>query len=162
VTPAVGDWMAPIGGPYGETYVSLATAISGDVDSIQTMPVPGVAAMVNKEARYTTAQTGTALWTPASGKVAVVTELRINWSGSVDGIITVWFDATSTSDTAYTAGTDRFLFDHTVQPSTKGSGGVIIPCFFTSAISPTQIPLRVTTSAAVVCTVMADGYEKTP
>jgi hypothetical protein len=45
---------------------------------------------VHKDATYATAQSGTALWTPAAGKRFVITDIIMNVSGTVDGTISIY------------------------------------------------------------------------
>ena len=42
--------------------------------------------------KYTSAQTDTALWTPTSGKAAVITDLFVFARGNTDGEVTVFVD----------------------------------------------------------------------
>lgn len=159
VTPAVGDWMPALGGPYGEGWMSLATALGADVDSVLQMPVPGVNAFVNKNADYASAATA-ALWTPAAGKVFVATSIHIDWSGSTDGVITLWSSTSSAGDTTFTSGTDRLIWKFSAQPSTKGSGGFSRAGFWVGG--GIIYPLNVTRSTGITCTVSVGGYEIVP
>ena len=156
---AVGDYVPLLLSSVGALHVNLATTLSAAADSVQSIPIPGIGSFVHKSARYTTTQTGAALWTPAAGKIFVCTYCEVTWKGANDGDLVVWCSASSTSATAYTAGTDRFLVDHSPTPSTKGPGGRAVQRIFAAPASPTQIPLRVTTTGNLNCTVIVEGFE---
>jgi len=112
---------------------------------------------LNKVAQYTTTQTGTALWTPASGKRIVVTILQIQAGGTTAGTVQVWYGASG--DTTYTRGTDYALFDGEFAPSSTLKPGVIMMPGVFLADAADRV-LRVTDSAAInPLTVNAWGYE---
>lgn len=129
-------------------------------DSVMSLPVPGLSEWKEFTADYTASQTGAALWTPASGKVYVLRQVSVEWYGSDDGSIIVWGSASSSADTAYTAGTDRLIVaNHDAEPSTKGSGGIIRNGLWVGVGA--QYPVRVTTTGNLDCTVSLGGWEYT-
>jgi hypothetical protein len=113
--------------------------------------------LVHKDAEYTSAQTGTALWTPASGKKFVVTDLTISTGGTTAGIVTLWQGASA--DTTYSAGTDPAIFRGEFAPSATVRPGAVksfnVPYISTTA----DHILRVTTSAAITVYIQVNGYE---
>lgn len=113
--------------------------------------------LIHKDGEYSTAQTGTALWTPATGKKFVVTDLTISTGGTTSGIVTLWQGASA--DTTYTVGTDPALFRGEFAPSATAKPGAIksfnVPYISTTA----DHILRVTTSAAMTIYVQVNGYE---
>lgn len=116
-------------------------------------------AWISKTAQYTSAQTGTALWTPASGKKIVVTRIQIQSGGTTAGTCIVWFGASG--DTTYTRGTDLALFDGEFAPSAtskpgygENAGGGIV-----GMASAADHILRVTTTNAQTVTITVWGYE---
>lgn len=112
---------------------------------------------VHKDGEYNTQQTGTALWTPTSGKKFVVADITITTGGTTSGIVTLWQGAVA--DTTYTAGTDPAVFRGEFAPSANSKPGVVksfnIPYVSTTA----DHILRVTTSAAMTVYVQCNGYE---
>jgi hypothetical protein len=112
--------------------------------------------LTGKTAQYTTAQTGTALWTPAGGKKLVITEYQIGTTGTVGGNIQLWFGASG--DTTYTRGTDLAIFDHNFIPSATFSPGIAKSGLWIA--SAVDHVLRVTDDAAInALTVNVWGYE---
>jgi hypothetical protein len=113
--------------------------------------------LVHKDGEYSTAQTGAALWTPASGKKFIVTDITITTGGTTAGIVTLWQGASG--DTAYTVGTDPVIFRGEFAPSANSKPGVVksfnVPYVSTTA----DHVLRVTTSAAMTVYVQVNGYE---
>ena len=79
--------------------------------------------ITGKTAQYTSAQTGAALWTPASGRRLVITSYQIQAGGTVGGTIQLWFGASA--DTTYTRGTDLAIFDGEVLPSATLKPGIV-------------------------------------
>lgn len=114
-------------------------------------------ALVHKDAEYSSTQTGTAFWTPTSGKKFVVTDLSIATGGTTAGIVTLWQGASA--DTTYTAGTDPAIWRGEFAPSTTAKPGMIksfnVPYISTTA----DHILRVTTSAAMTVYIQVNGYE---
>lgn len=112
---------------------------------------------IHRDAEYTTAQTGAALWTPTTGRRFVVTDITITAGGTTSGIVTLWQGASG--DTTYTAGTDPAIFRGEFAPSTNSKPGVVksfTPPFQSSTVDHV---LRVTTSAAMTLYVQVNGYE---
>jgi len=113
-------------------------------------------ALTGKSAQYTSAQTGTALWTPAGGKKLVITEYQIQTTGTVGGNIQLWFGASG--DTTYTRGTDLAIFDGNFIPSATFSPGIAKSGLWIA--SAADHILRVTDDAAInALTVTVWGYE---
>jgi hypothetical protein len=109
-----------------------------------------------KAAQYTTAQTGTALWTPASTKAVVITSLQIQSGGTTAGTCVLWFGATG--DTTYTRGTDAAVFDGEFVPSATNKPGVVMT-FPTPIRGTADYVLRVTTTGSQTVTFTVWGYE---
>lgn len=107
-------------------------------------------------AQYTTAQTGIALWTPASGKIIVCTYYQIQCGGTVGGTFQLWFGGAA--DTTYTRGTDRAIFDGEFLPSaTLKPGAIDSGCWPAGAADDI---LRVTNTGIInPLTVTVWGYE---
>lgn len=112
---------------------------------------------VHKDVEYTSAQTGTAIWTPASGKKFVVTDITISTGGTTAGVVTLWQGASA--DTTYNAGTDPAVFRGEFAPSATVKPGAIktyrVPFVSTTA----DHILRITTSTAMTIYVQVEGYE---
>lgn len=144
----------------GATVSLTATlsAITPVVTAIDTGPAPHAIgyAITSKTAQYTTAQTGAALWTPASGKKLVIISYQIQVGGTTAGTMQLWFGASA--DTTYTRGTDLAIFDGEFAPSATNKPGVVQSgVWLASAVDHV---LRVTTSAAInPITVTVWGYE---
>lgn len=113
-------------------------------------------ATVFKAGQYTSAQTGTALWTPASGKAVVVTSLQIQSYGTTAGTAIIWFGGAA--DTTYTRSTDAAIFDGEFAPSATNKPGVIMS-FPTPIRGTADFVLRVTTTNAQSITITVWGYE---
>jgi phosphoribosylpyrophosphate synthetase len=112
--------------------------------------------LIHKDSEYTTQQTTTALWTPASGKRFVVTDLTITTGGTTNGIVTLYDAAAST---AYSAGTTPAVFRGEFAPSSTSRPGVV-KSFNVPYVSPTvNNRLHVTTSAAMTVYIQVNGYE---
>lgn len=109
-----------------------------------------------KCAQYTSAQTGTALWTPATGKAVVITAVQIQSYGTTAGTAILWFGASG--DTTYTRGTDAPLFDGEFAPSNTNKPGVYVT-YPTPMRGTADYVLRVTTTNAQSVTFNVWGYE---
>lgn len=114
-------------------------------------------AIVHKNAEYSTTQTGTAFWTPASGKKFVVTDFTISTGGTTAGIVTLWQGASG--DTTYTAGTDPVVFRGEFSPSANAKPGITKTYNVPFVASTADHVLRVTTSAAMTVYIQVNGYE---
>jgi hypothetical protein len=111
----------------------------------------------HKDGEYTTAQTGTNLWVPTTGKKFVITDLTITTAGTTAGLVTLFQAASGT--TAYSAGTTPAIFRGNFIPSATASPGVVKP-FPVPYISTTaDHTLHVTTSAAMTVYIQVNGYE---
>lgn len=64
---------------------------------------------------YTATQTGTILWTPASGYKIALTHIFLTSSGTDVGLARLWFGANA--DTTYTAGTDQLVIEMNFGPN---------------------------------------------
>lgn len=113
-------------------------------------------ATVFRAGQYTTAQTGTALWTPSAGAAVVVTSLQIQSYGTTAGTAIIWFGGAA--DTTYTRGTDGAIFDGEFAPSATNKPGVIMS-FPTPIRGAQNFVLRVTTTNAQSITITVWGYE---
>jgi hypothetical protein len=122
-----------------------------DVEVTRVVPVTAY-----KAAQYTSAQTGTAIWTPASGKSVVVTSLQIQSYGTTAGTAIVWFGASG--DTTYTRNTDGALFDGEFVPTATNKPGVYV-AYPTPMQGTADYVLRLTTTGAQSITVNVWGYE---
>ena len=111
---------------------------------------------VSKAASFSTQQTGTALWTPASGKKVAVSNLNVSISGVTTGRVTIWFG--DPGDTTYTEGTDVCLFDGDFAPTAAIPVFIAIP-FDYDILCRKDCILRLTTSAAITCRIQVFGYE---
>ena len=113
--------------------------------------------LVHKDAEYTTAQTGTVVWTPTSGKKFAITDITISTGGTTSGIVTI-FDATSAT-TTYTAGTTPAIWRGEFAPSANSKPGALknfnVPYVSTTANNV----VHVTTSAAMTVYIQINGYE---
>jgi hypothetical protein len=109
-----------------------------------------------KTAQYTTTQTGTAFWTPTSGKRLVVTQYQIQVGGTTAGNFQLWYGASG--DTTYTRATDRAIYEGDVVPSASYKPAVVSPTGAWPAGAPDDV-LRVTTSAGITITFTVWGYE---
>jgi hypothetical protein len=110
-----------------------------------------------KSANYTTAQTGVAVWTPASGKTVAVTYLAISSYATTTGRVIVWFGASG--DTTYTAGTDQLVWAGSFAPGASSKPGAILN--FPTPVFSANVDyiLRVTTDANISLDVSVYGYE---
>jgi hypothetical protein len=115
--------------------------------------------LVHKDAEYSTAQTGAALWTPPTGKKFAVTDITITTGGTTAGIVTLWQSTTAVADTTYNAGTDLAIFRGEFAPSTTSKPGVVKSFNAPYVASLADYVLRVTTSAAMTVYIQVNGYE---
>jgi hypothetical protein len=144
------------------TTVSFTATLSSDssiVLALKTGPAPHNFGYtpVHKDFTATTAQTGAAIWTPASGKKFVVTDITITTGGTTSGEVNLWQGASG--DTTYTVNTDPTIFRGEFAPSANSKPGAIKQ-FRTPYVSTTADHiLRITTSAAITVYVQVEGYE---
>jgi len=99
---------------------------------------------------YTTAQTDTALWTPASGKRVMVTGYIITATGTTDADMQMFFNTNSANNWVYNGRIDvsansPVMGSMTMNPPTGGAIDEI---------------LKVTTNAAMTVAGVVFGYEK--
>ena len=142
------------------SVVVTAVASQNTSGVFLNFPIPGNVTpdqQVWKSGEYTSAQTGTALWTPASGKKIAVTNMQITTGGTTAGIVTLWFGASG--DTTYTAGTDQVLFRGEFAPGANSKPGALPPLMTPIYAATADHVLRVTTSAAMTVYVIVYGYE---
>lgn len=141
------------------TFTTKVTASTGNsiMKSIDVMPAPhnfGYT-QVTKTAQYTTTQTSTALWTPASGKRVTVTSVQIQVGGTTAGTLQLYFGSG-----AYTRGTNQAIFDGEFAPSATLKPGVVMTPHIPYTSLTANDSLRVTDSAAInPLTVTVWGYE---
>ena len=145
----------------GATVSHFATLSSAQqfLGGIDTGPAPHNFGyfLIHRDGEYATAQTGVALWTPASGKKFVVTDISITTGGTTAGIVTVWQGASG--DTTYTVGTDPAVFRGEFAPSANSKPGVVKSFNVPYTSTTVDHVLRVTTSAAMTVYVQVNGYE---
>lgn len=115
------------------------------------------AMQVHKSVNVTTTQTGTDVWSPASGKRIAVTSLVIGSYGTTAARVILWFG--DNADTTFTAGTDQQLFAASFAPSATAKPGAVYcprtPIFCTVA----DRELHLTTDAGISLDITVEGYE---
>ena len=141
------------------TAVANADRVNGTADVLGrqlTSHIPGEL-FIWKQVEATTAQTGTTIWDPTSGKRIAVTGYEIGTGGTTAALVTIWFGANA--DVTFTQGTDQVLFRGSLTPSSTSTPGVISnfasPVFCTTA----DFELHYTTSANITIYVTVYGYE---
>lgn len=122
-------------------------------------PGTEAARQVWKSFNATTAQTGAAIWTPASGKRIAVTSIVIGTYGTTAGRCIVWFGAGG--DTTYTEGTDQPVVKASFAPSTTATPGLVqsFPKGAEILCNTADYVLRITTDAALSVDIVVYGYE---
>lgn len=138
-----------------ENHLDVAAKAMG-LNSAGTFDIQRVNTTTFKCAQYTTAQTGVAIWTPASGKAVCVTYVQIQSYATTAGTAQLWFGASA--DTTYTRGTDAPIFDGEFAPTTTNKPGVIIQPHI-ALRGTVDYVLRLTTTGAQSITVTVWGYE---
>lgn len=108
--------------------------------------------------RYTTAQTGTNVWTPASGKKIVLTSFLFGSGGTTQARFIAWFGASG--DTTYTAGTDQLVCDFTFTPTANGTPGALIGLAVPVPCQTADYCLKITTDAALTVGGVFNGLER--
>lgn len=140
--------------------VALTTTLAARstvINAIDTGPAPHANgySITGKTVNATTAQTGTAIWTPASGKKIAIQSIQIQSGGTTAGTCIVWFGASG--DTTYTRGTDLAIFDGEFAPSATSKPGFAQTGIFVA--STADHILRYTTTNAQTVTITVWGYE---
>jgi hypothetical protein len=138
-----------------ENHLNVGAKLYG-VNSSNTWDGIRASSSVNKTVTQTSAQTGSAIWTPASGKAVVITSLQIQSYGTTAGTAIVWLGGAA--DTTYTRGTDFPIFDGEFAPSATNKPGVYVT-FPTPIRGTADFVLRLTTTNAQSITVSVWGYE---
>ncbi len=142
-----------VAGSAAGTVIGRAQRDAAIIETIEFGPPPDKIgyATVHKDASYTTAQTNTAFWTPASGKKFVLTDITIVVGGVIDGVLTI-FDETNASGSILFKGTidvsnnKQFTYGHAFR----------IPHVGASADNV----MKVTTTTAMTVDIVTHGYEK--
>lgn len=115
------------------------------------------AMFVSKSFNATTTQTGTDVWSPASGKKIAVTSVVIGTYDTTAGRVILWFG--DNADTTYTPGTDQVLLAASFAPSTTSKPGLVFtpasPIFCNTA----DRELHCTTDAGISIDITVHGYE---
>lgn len=135
----------------------LATLVDVAIIRRSAVSIPSGATRVKKTVTATTAQTGTAVITPTSGKTLTITYIQIQIGGTTAGTVQVWFGASG--DTTYTIGTDPAIFDGEFAPSATLKPGFTASFAEGWTSGTANDLLRYTTSAAMTITITAWGYE---
>lgn len=133
-----------------------ADALSDLIGRLLVSHIPP-ASQVYKRGRYTSAQTGTVMWDPTSGKKIAITHLTIGTGGTTAARVTLWFGANA--DTTYTEGTDQVVFDGDMIPSANAAPGVVIALSTPIFCQTADHELHITTSAGITISVDVYGYE---
>lgn len=155
-TNAIGKLAANSGVDIGDVDVTSIAAGNNIIGKVADS-IPSGATKVNKTVTATTAQTGTAIITPTSGKTLYIQYIQIQAGGTTAGTAQVWFGASA--DTTYTRGTDTAIFDGEFAPSSTLKPG-FTSTYQTGWTSGTANDvLRYTTSAAMTITITVHGYE---
>lgn len=113
----------------------------------------------HKNARYSSTQTGTAIWTPASGKKVALTRLTVSTGGTTAGIVTIWYGASG--DTTFSTGTDQVVWEGEFAPSTTSKPFMNMIFDVPEVANTADYVLRITSSAAMTLYVSCYGYEFT-
>jgi hypothetical protein len=115
------------------------------------------AMQVSKNVNVTTTQTGSDVWSPASGKKIAVTSLMIASYGTTAARVILWFG--DNADTTFTQGTDQVLWAGSFAPSSTSKPGMAlsfdVPIFCTTA----DRELHLTTDAGISLDIVVNGYE---
>lgn len=106
---------------------------------------------LHKDAQFTTQQTGVAIWTPASGRRIVVTDMFVSATGTTDAEARI-FDETDEPG--------KRLFLATLDPSAQNSIYIPINLRVPFVSSAKDNVIKLTTTAAVKISVNLHGYEK--
>lgn len=113
-----------------------------------------------KSADFTTTQTGTSIWTPAStSNFIAIFNLHISSYGTTAGRVWIWFGGSA--DTTYTAGTDQLVWAGSFVPSATATPGAIISAPFGIWSATAGHHLKITTSAGIDLDISIHGTETT-
>ena len=112
---------------------------------------------ITKVFNATTAQTGTDVWSPTSGKRIAITSIVIGTYGTTAGRVILWFG--DNADTTYTAGTDQAVLAFSTAPSATSKPGLVFTPAFPVFCTTADRELHITTDAAVSIDVVVHGYE---
>lgn len=145
--------------------VKIALGIDGvfDSDVSATNPLPTQnlihqigTTFVHKEGNYSAVQTTTTLWTPASGKKFVISDLTISCGGTTAGVVTI-YDAVAA--TAFSAGTTPSIFRGEFAPTTVSKPGVCktFPIGYQSTAANNSV--LVTSTGITALYIQVNGYE---
>ncbi len=111
-----------------------------------------------RHAAYTSTQTGTALWTPATGKTIRIDHVDIQGGGTTAGTIRLWF--AEGADTTYSEGVDQHvMYFNLGTPSASVAPGKVLTPAAPMYGSKDRI-LRVTTSDNITVDVTVYGGEE--
>lgn len=153
--PADGEWTQLRVDSIGRLWVVNGGAMSSLVDSVAIGPK---AAQVRKSFNATSQQTGTDLWSPASGFKIRVGYLQIGAYGTTAFRLIIW--AGANADTTYSEGTDVAVFKGSFVPSATQKGGAVVNFVIPFEIPTDDHELHVTTDAAGSVDIVCTGYEE--
>lgn len=105
---------------------------------------------IHKDAEFTTQQTATALWTPASGKKIIITDVSVIVGGATDGTVSIFNGSGDTSGNR--------IFRGTIAVSTN-KNFVYSQRLGTPFMGVVDGIIKITTSAAMTVDVLLRGYE---
>lgn len=122
-----------------------------------TMPcIPGEMGL-SVAKNYTTAQTGTVVIDPTSGKRLAITSVCISSYATTAARVILWFGANA--DTSYTAGTDQPLWLGSFVPSATATPGAVV-CFSVPVYCVTaDHELHITTDANISLDLVVHYFE---
>lgn len=110
-----------------------------------------------KSANYTSTQTGSTIWDPASGKRIAITSIVIGSYGTTAARLLLWYGANG--DVTYSAGSDQLVFGASFAPSSTTKPGAVftpaVPIYCTTA----DHELHITTDAGLSVDIAVTGYE---
>lgn len=110
-----------------------------------------------KSFNATSTQTGTDVWSPASGKKIAITSIIIGTYGSTTARLILWFG--DNADTTYTAGTDQLVLAASFAPATSSKPGLVFTPAFPVFCTVADRELHITTDAALSVDITVYGYE---
>lgn len=106
---------------------------------------------------YTSAQTGTSVITPTSGKRLAITSVVIGSYATTSARLILWFG--DTADTTYSAGTDQPLLLASFAPGTTSAPGLVFCPSVPVMCLTADRRLKITTDAAMSVDVVIHYYE---